>query len=95
MKLIEKFGLSIWYGDDIVPHTAVFVGRPTTLCNPFESWEGSEEARQASIKKFREYSKVNLAIAHVAVKQLKGRDLTCNCGTCPEHAEILMELANA
>lgn len=94
-KLIKKFGLRIWNQATEakkIPKSAAYVGRPSTFGNPWDITKKMDRA--ACIKRYKEYIKVNTAIAKEAKRHLKGKDLVCWCQPEQCHAEILMQIAN-
>ena len=99
MITVKKFGLKIFEcGEKRVPASAVFIGRPTPAQNPFLSvgkLSKKKDGEEAANTAFRKYVTANLVVKKHAERKLKGKDLVCNCPGCPEHACIIMELANS
>lgn len=93
-KLIKKWKLKIYNlkTDKMVPEGVAYVGRPTPFGNPYSIGKGT---REACVKKYSEYLTRNLAIAPMAKKYLRGKNLSCWCSPLPCHAELLMEVANS
>ena len=91
MVEVEQYGLKIYSEGDAAPVGAAWVGSPSTFFNPFVTSAGSFSE---AVKQFRAYAKRNRVIKDQAIRRLKGRDLACDCASCPDHAKILMELAN-
>lgn len=101
MTEVKRFGLKIYNcKTDKVPEGVAYVGRPSTFGNPW-TFKGSGidsihvvKDRKTAIACFKKYVKTNLAIAQLAKRHLKGKDLSCWCSPESCHAEILMEVAN-
>lgn len=100
MISVKKYGLRVYdlTRDAKVPSGAVFVGRPTVYVNPYSHLAGVSlhKTRTAAeaVEKYREYVAHNLGIGNEARRNLKGRDLSCNCAQDECHAVVVMELAN-
>lgn len=71
---------------------AVYVGRPTIFGNPFVI--GKDGTRADVIAKYEQFIRSKPALMAAAVRQLKGKDLSCWCSPEPCHADILLKIAN-
>lgn len=77
----------------------VYVGRPTKWGNPYKVGDNDGfvqiETREAVIELFRIYAAKKLEIDPKWLEDLKGKNLSCWCGSDEKcHADILLELAN-
>lgn len=95
---VKEFGLKIYDTEkDKVSSDAVYVGRPTSYGNPWSDLGKTDKyktkTRAEAVKRFREYAPKNMG--NDARRHLRGKDLSCDCSTEPEHATIVMEIANA
>lgn len=80
---------------DLIPGTAVYVGRPGPWGNPFKPSAGTMQARLAVIAQYRAWLMADPSRVAAARRALRGRDLVCWCAPLPCHADVLMEVANA
>jgi len=80
------------YAKDKAWDKAIYVGRPSKWCNPFEI--GRDGTRAECIVKFRAYVKAHPELVEEAKKELKGKNLVCWCVPQNCHALIWLEIAN-
>lgn len=71
---------------------AVYIGRPTKWGNPFKI--GPDGTRSQAIAKYEAYLLKNPALLAEAVKELRGKDLSCWCSPKPCHGDVLLRLTN-
>lgn len=101
MQIIQPYGLKLYNcKTDRAPPSAIYIGRPTPFGNPFSDKPSKiqstqyVDSRSSTIELYKAYLEQNTAIAKLARKQLRGKDLACWCSPLPCHGEILMAIAN-
>lgn len=77
---------------DVIPKSAVYIGRPSKWGNPFVI--GKDGTREDVIAKYRVWIGNNPALMSQAKKELAGKDLVCFCAPLPCHGDVLMDIAN-
>jgi hypothetical protein len=74
-----------------MPPNTLYVGRPTKWGNPYIV--GKDGTLEQCIGKYK--SSMSIMLKQDAVKELKGKDLSCFCPEgSPCHADVLLEIAN-
>ena len=78
---------------DVIPVTAVYVGRPTKWGNPYQI--GRDGTRDEVLRKFQKwvFAARPFLIYH-AQRELRGRDLVCWCAPQRCHADFWLRVAN-
>jgi hypothetical protein len=77
---------------DLIPHDAVYVGRPTVWGNPFTI--GKDGTRSEVLERYEGYLRYNPGLIKKIKKELKGKHLVCWCAPKSCHADILLRIAN-
>lgn len=77
---------------DLIPPSAVYVGRPTTFGNPYII--GKDGTREEVVAKYRELWLGWNGMWPWLMQELRGKDLVCWCAPLPCHADVLLEIAN-
>jgi hypothetical protein len=76
---------------DIIPKSAVYIGRPGKWGNPFSI--GKDGNRNEVILKYIDWIATQHELLN-ALGELRGRDLVCFCHPLACHGDVLTELAN-
>ena len=85
---------------DLIPHDAVYVGRPGPFGNPFiigAMHNGVKITRDSAVDLHRDWimhSDAGKALHHI-IKHQRGKDWVCWCAPRRCHCEVLAEIANA
>lgn len=88
---------------NLIPSTAVYIGRPSKWGNPFSHKDGTKAkfkvlSRDEAVEKHKEWIDAFLARDVDAIerlkKELKGKDLVCWCKPQRCHGDYLLKLAN-
>jgi hypothetical protein len=77
---------------DVIPETAVYIGRPSQFGNPFVI--GRDGDRETVIAKYRTWLLSNPALVTQIRAVLAGRDLVCFCAPHACHGDVLLKIAN-
>lgn len=75
-----------------IPYDAVYVGRPSEWGNPFRI--GVHGDRDQVIVLHRKWVLSDPNRWAAIRRELRGKDLVCNCAPKPCHADILLWIAN-
>ena len=74
---------------DVIPHDAIYVGRPSKWGNIFHI--GRDGTRSEVVQKYEEYVRSSPELL-AALPELIGHNLVCSCSPKLCHASVLIQL---
>lgn len=76
---------------DVIPHDAVYIGRPSMWGNPFPLTKNTN--RQEVIEKYTNWIVLQPHLIEAAKLHLRGKDLVCFCAPLLCHGDVLQMIA--